>query len=187
MTNTNAKIQRNNEGKLFIFSPDYDTVKARLEGKWFQDDKIIRFVSKTGFSPEFIADFSKIASASIISDGVIQEEEKFVAKEICKELDIPWESFNELLDQELQKISQNNYKSVKEYLINSHFGAHTKSSLLLFEAALHIVLADGIMTDKESVLLADVAELLSLPLDKVISRIAQFIRFEKEVLVDVHM
>ena len=40
MTNTNAKIQRSSEGKLFIYTPDYDTVKARLETRWFQDDKI---------------------------------------------------------------------------------------------------------------------------------------------------
>ena len=59
--------------------------------------------------------------------------------------------------------------------------------MLLFEAALHLVLADGIMTEHESELLADVAELLSIPFHKVISRISQFIRFEKEILVDVQM
>ena len=187
MTNTNAKIQRSSEGKLFIYTPDYDTVKARLETRWFQDDKMVHFVSTTGFSQEFIADFSKIASASILSDGVRQEEETIVAMEICKELNIQWDGFNQLLEQELQRISQNRYPNVKAYLIDSGFGSKTKSSMLLFEAALHIVLADGIMTENESVLLADVAELLSIPFHKVISRISQFIRFEKEVLVDVQM
>jgi len=187
MTVANARIQRSREGKLFIYSPDYDTVRARLETRWFQDDKLVRFVSKTGFSQEFIADFSKIASASILSDGVLQEEETIVAKEICRELNIQWDSFNRLLEDELQRISQKKYPNVKEYLIDSGFGSQTKSSMLLFEAALHIVLADGIMTENESVLLADVAELLSIPFDKVISRISQFIRFEKEILVDVQI
>ena len=107
--------------------------------------------------------------------------------EICKELNIQWDGFNQLLEQELQRISQNRYPNVKAYLIDSGFGSKTKSSMLLFELALHIVLADGIMTENESVLLADVAELLSIPFHKVISRISQFIRFEKEVLVDLQM
>ncbi len=187
MTNTIAKIQRTSEGKLFIYSPDYETVKARLESRWFQDDKLVHFVSVAGFSQEFLTDFSKLAAASILSDGVRQEEETIVAKEICKELNIQWDSFNQSLEDELQRISQHKYPNVKDYLVESGFGSKTKSSMLLFEAALHIVLADGIMTENESVLLADVAELLSIPLHKVISRISQFICFEKEILVDIQI
>ena len=57
--------------------------------------------------------------------------------------------------------------------------------MLLFEATLHIVLADGIMTDKEAKLLADVADILVISTDKVIGRIAQFLRFENDVVVDL--
>jgi hypothetical protein len=43
------------------------------------------------------------------------------------------------------------------------------------------------MTDKEAQLLADFAEILEIPIVKVISRIAQFLRFEKEILIDVEL
>lgn len=189
MTNNNAKIIRSLDGKLFLHTPEYDTVKERLEGKWFQDDKLIRFVSVSviEYSEDFVEDLAKICSASIMSDGLHQEEETYVAKEICKEMNISWTYFNELLESEIQKVQSSDYNNVYEYLRHSEFGSHTKNGMLLFEASLHIILADGIMTDKESLLLADIAKILSIPTSKVISRIAQFLRFEKEVLVDVDL
>ena len=127
MENTNARIRRTSEGKLFIYTPDYDTVKARLETRWFQDDKLVHFVSTNGFSREFIADFSKIASASILSDGVLQEEETIVAEEICKELNIQWDGFNQLLEEELKRISEHKYPNIKAYLIDSGFGSKRRA------------------------------------------------------------
>ncbi len=187
MINNNAKIIRNAEGKLFLYTPEYDTVKERLESKWFQDDKFIKFFSVIEYSKEFIHDLAKICSASIMSDGVHQEEETFVAMEICKEMNISWDEFSSILDEEIVNCESSSYNNVYEYLRHSEFGSQTKNGMLLFEAALHIILADGIMTEKESQLLADIAKILSISTSSVINRIAQFLTFEKEILVDVQL
>jgi tellurite resistance protein len=182
-----ATLIRSENGKLLLYTPEYDTVKERLESKWFQNDKFIHFFSVLDYSKDFIDDLARICSASIMSDDEHKEEETFVTQEICKEMSIDWDDFNILLESELEKVKSNEYDSVKEYLLDSQFGKQTKNSMLLFEVALHIILADGIMTDKEAQLLADFAEILEIPIVKVISRIAQFLRFEKEILIDVEL
>jgi hypothetical protein len=186
MSELNAKIMKSQNGKLFLYSPEFDTVKQKLENKWFQEDRIIRFVSVNEYHPEFIKDLAIICSIAIMSDEVHKEEETFIAQEICKELGIKWEDFLAILQDELAFSDQFHNKVIREYLLSREFGSHTKNAMLLFEASLHIVLADGILTHRESMLLADVAEVLRIPFDKIISRIAQFLSLEKEILVDVN-
>lgn len=185
MESINPNLMKSKNGKLFIYSPEYDTVKERLERKWFVDDKIVRFISVLDFSDEFISDLSKISAAAIMSDKFHQKEETFVVSEICKELNIRWDDFEILLNKEISETGDLKYRNVKDYLVQSRFGADTKNIMLLFEASMHIVLADGIMTEKESKLLADICDILNIPVHKLISRISQFISFEREVLVDV--
>jgi hypothetical protein len=185
MEQNKANIIKSVDGKLFIHTPEFDTVKERIESRWFSEDKFIRFYSILEFSSDFINDLAKICSASIMSDNEQQDQEIFVAMEICKEMNINWELFNSNLQTEIGRIKANNYRDVKEYLQDSKFGSNTKNSMLLFEAALHIVLADGIMTDSEIKILADISDILAIPTVKLISRISQFLKFEKEVLVDI--
>ncbi len=185
MTNHNTKKLLSENGKMFIHSPGYEATKQRLESRWSNDTKIVHFISPTALSGEFIYDLAKVCCASILSDGSHQEEETVVAKEICKELNIDWEEFSVILNNALNLVQNSKYKDVYEYLRYSEFGKSTKNAMLLFEATLHIVLADGIMTDKEAKFLADVADILLISTDKVICRIAQFLRFENDVLVDL--
>jgi uncharacterized tellurite resistance protein B-like protein len=183
-TNT-AKIIKTEDGKLFVHTPEYNTVKERLESKWFQDDKLIRFTSRIEFTEDFINDLAIISSAAILSDSVHQEEETIVAMEICKEMNIDWNKFNDLLNSEICRVAEDKYPTAYDYLQNSNFGTNTKNKMLLFEASLHIILADGIMTEKESELIENIANILNIPLSQIILRISQLIRFEKELLVDI--
>lgn len=185
MSSQTTKKLTSEDGKMFIHSPGYEATKARLENLWRNDSKIVHFNSPTTFSGEFIFDLAKICCASILSDGSHQEEETVVAKEICKELNINWDEFSVILNNAIHLVQNSKYKDVYEYLRYSEFGKGTKNAMLLFEATLHIVLADGIMTDKEAKLLADVADILVISTDKVIGRIAQFLRFENDVVVDL--
>jgi len=187
MTNHTSKRLQSEDGKLFVHSPGYEATKARLENQWNNDNKIVHFVSSVNFSNEFIYDLAKICCASILSDGEHQAEETAVAKEICKELNINWDEFSVILNNALNLVQNSKYKDVYEYLRYSEFGKGTRNAMLLFEATLHIVLADGVMTDKEAKLLADVADILVISTDKVIGRIAQFLRFENDVVVDLSM
>lgn len=127
----------------------------------------------------------KISAAAIASDGVHQNEELLVCQEICNELNIDWNKFKSDLDNELSNISSFSLDSISSYLKLAFPDSQINNAFLLFEVALHLILADGVMTQDECNLLAEIGTILNIPTGKIIARIGLFLKEEKETLVDV--
>ena len=75
------------------------------------------------------------------------------------------------------------FQSKKYLKDNLEIERNSRNALVLFEATLHIILADGMMTESECEFLADIGELLQIPTSKMFARIGLFLRQEKEVVV----
>ena len=184
MSNNKVNFHRTQGGKLFINTPEYQEMKANVEANENTYEKYTNFYGKHETNEEFLQRLAIISAASIMSDTIHREEEMIICQEICKELNLDWEKFSKILDDEINKIGKSDFPTVEKYLTNRLDKEDTTNAMVLFEAAIHIILADGMMTDRECKLLADISNLLKIPTSKIIARIGLFIKQEKEVLID---
>ena len=178
-----ANINRDKDGKLFVNKPRYKELKERISEQE-SSDKYLHFYSKQETNEEFINRLSVIVAASIRCDGLHVEEERIVSEAICQELEIDWDMFSKKIDEEISRIEGIDFKSIEKYLLKFLESKTTENSMVLFEAALHIILSDGVMTDNECNLLASIGNILDIPTAKMFARIGLFLREEKDVLVD---
>jgi hypothetical protein len=91
--------------------------------------------------------------------------------------------FSKKLDKETEKIINDFGRNYEKYLLKNIDKQPSRNAMVLFEAALHIVLADGIMTERECDFLASIGVLLQIPTAKMFARLGLFLRKEKEVVV----
>lgn len=184
MSNNSTTLKRDAEGKLFTYDAEYEKTKAKLSSAQ-ANDNYIKFLASTQVESDFNWHLVKISAAAIASDGVHQNEELLVCQEICKELNIDWNKFKSDLDNELSNISSFSLDSISSYLKLAFPDSQINNAFLLFEVALHLILADGVMTQDECNLLAEIGTILNIPTGKIIARIGLFLKEEKETLVDV--
>ena len=179
-----VKFHRTARGKLFINTPEYREMKEKVESSAKDNDKYTNFYGNYETSDEFIKKLAIISAAAVMSDTVHRDEEMIVCEEICKELNLDWEEFSKLLDEETAKIKFGNISTIEKYLLKNIDKRNTTNAMVLFEAALHIILADGMMTDNECKLLADIGVLLQIPTSKIIARIGLFLKQEDDIIID---
>lgn len=184
MSNNKVNFHRTQSGKLFINTPEYKEMKANVEANDDTYGKHTIFYGKHVTNEEFLQRLAIISAASIMADTIHRDEEMIICQEICKELNLDWEKFSKILDDEINKIGKSDFPTVEKYLINRLDKEDTSNAMVLFEAAIHIILADGMMTNRECKLLADISKLLKIPTSKIIARIGLFIKQEKDVLLD---
>ncbi len=177
-------LKRDAEGKLFTYDEAYEKTKVKLSST-HTNDNYIKFLASKQIESDFNWHLVKIAAAAIASDGQHQNEELLVCQEICNELNIVWDKFHIDLENELSSLSSHSADAITSYLKLAFPDSQINNSFLLFESALHIILADGIMTQDECNLLADVGTILNIPTGKIIARIGLFLKEEKQTLVDV--
>jgi tellurite resistance protein len=177
-------LKRDSEGKLFAFDEQYLRTQEKLSNSSAKDN-YIHFLASKQVDTDFKWQLVKIVAAAIASDGVHKKEELLVCQEICNELSLDWDSFQPEIENELSNISAFNLEAITAYLKLAFPDSNIEHSFLLFEAALHIILADGVMTQEECDLLANIGYILNIPTGKMIARIGLFLKEEKQVLVDV--
>ena len=177
-------LKRDSEGNLFSYDEKYQQTKDKLS-KNTTKENYIHFLASKQVDLDFKWQLVKITAAAIASDGVHKKEELLVCQEICNELNLDWESFSPEIENELSNISAFNLEAITAYLKLAFPDSQIEHSFLLFEAALHIILADGVMTQDECDLLANIGYILNIPTGRMIARIGLFLKEEKQVLVDV--
>ena len=182
MNSHGAEIRRTESGKLFVNTPQYRDLKQKAE-EILNDGQYPSFYVKTETNEEFVHKLAVIAAAAILSDSIHRDEERAVCREICKELDIDWDMFSKKLDKETEKIISDFGRNYEKYLLKNIDKQPSRNAMVLFEAALHIVLADGIMTERECDFLASIGVLLQIPTAKMFARLGLFLRKEKDVVV----
>lgn len=184
MSNKSPILKRDSEGKLFTYDITYEKTKAKLSTTQ-TNDNYVKFLASKQIESDFRWHLIKVAAAAIASDGEHQQEELLVCEEICNELGIEWDQFQVDLENELASIASHSLDAITAYLKLAFPDSQVNNSFLLFEAALHLILADGIMTQDECNLLADIGTILNIPTGKIIARIGLFLKEEKQTLVDV--
>ena len=182
--NSESVSKKTKSGRLFFGNSDYEHTREKLEAK-LTNDKYLELISQAAIDEEFETCLIKLTAAAIMADGVHQNEEWTVCKEICEELEIHWEFFRELVEKELELFSQSPDFDVDNYLRSYLIDANPEHSFLLFETALHIILADGLMTIGECRMLALIGEALKVPTARMFARLGLFLRKEEGILVDV--
>ena len=176
--------KKTKSGRLFFANAEYEHTREKLESK-VSKESYINLLSQAALDETFEDSLIKLTAVSIISDGVHQNEEWSVCKDICEELQIHWDFFQELVTKELDKINQSTEFDLEEYIRSYLIDAKPEHAFLLFEIALHIILADGIMTIGECKILAAIGETLKVPTARMLARLGLFLREEVEILVDV--
>jgi uncharacterized tellurite resistance protein B-like protein len=179
-----ANFNRTKSGKLFVNTPEYKELKEKSDSHFAANDKYTNFYGEAETSDEFFNKLLFVSAAAIKTDSIHRDEETVICEEICRELKLDWDKFKEMLDKEIEKINTPGIESIERYLKdNLEIERNSRNALVLFEAALHIILADGMMTESECEFLADIGELLQIPTSKMFARIGLFLRQEKEVVV----
>ncbi|GEM_PF-1475991 len=183
MAEYNANINRTQNGKLFINTPEYKELKQKADLHLNAKEKYTNFYGVYETSAEFFDKLVIISAAAVKSDSILRKEESIVCEEICNELNIDWGTFSEKLEEEISSIDRNDFASVEKYLTSKIEKQESKNAMVLFEAALHISLADGMLLESECRLLAAIGTLLNIPTSKMLARLGLFLRQEKEVVV----
>jgi len=184
MSNNAPVLKRDSDGRLFSYDEQYKSTKDKLSKNIIKEN-YIHFLASKQVDSDFIWQLVKISVAAIASDGIHKKEELLVCQEICNELSLDWDKFLPEIENELSQISNFNLETITSYLQIAFPDDNISHSFLLFEAALHIILADGIMTQDECDLLASIGTILKIPTGKIIARIGLFLNEEKQTLVDV--
>ncbi len=182
MESSKANFHRTKSGRLFVNTPEYLEIKHKSDDM-LNDASYPSFYVKTDTNEEFINKLAVITAAAIMSDSIHREEERAVCDEICRELHIDPEMFSEKVDEEIEKIKNSFDSNPEKYLVANIDKQKSNNAMVLFEAALHIVLADGIMTERECEFLAAIGILLQIPTSKMFARLGLFLRKEKEVVI----
>lgn len=184
MSNNVHVLKRDSDGRLFSYDEQYNNTKEKL-AKNNSKDHYIHFLASKQVDSDFVWQLVKICVAAIASDGVHKKEELLVCQEITNELGLDWDKILPEIENELSHISNFNLETITSYLQIAFPDDNIAHSFLLFESALHIILADGIMTQDECDLLASIGTILKIPTGKIIARIGLFLNEEKQTLVDV--
>lgn len=132
----------------------------------------------------FVDALSVFAAAAIGADGNVAIEEKAVCKDICSDLDINWSDFEPLLDKKVKEISKLKEEELDKFLIDASKKLNDDEANILFEASLNLILADKVLTFEECETISAISEILEIPNEVVIARIAFAVQ-EDDIKVDV--
>jgi uncharacterized tellurite resistance protein B-like protein len=178
-------ISHRYRGRLFVNSEEYGNLRKKLESGFISNDNYLSFLSASKFDSNFLDNLIAISASAIMADGEHQEIEKKMIEELCNEFKFNFNEFNSRLEKEIASIESSDYSAVVNYLKSTLKVDESNNNSLLFETAMHIILSDGIMTMTECSLLADLGEILRIPVSQILARLGLFLRKEEAILVDV--
>lgn len=128
---------------------------------------------------------AKIATVAIMADGSADDSELEVCKDVCGDLGLEYADFEKIMKAESAKVSKMNDDEITDYIAKACKSTSKEENTTLFEAAMHILLADNELTFDECSTLAMIGEELEIPAEVMIARIAALVQEREDLVVEV--
>ena len=132
-------------------------------------------------------DFQKVAgmvACAIYADGQYDETEKETVSEIAEALEYNEIQFNIAVENAVKKVEEMSEEEIGNYLSDCASNVVDEEIGVVFEAAMQMVLCDGVMTLSEAELLHTMGESLGMEPAMVTMLLADMIKEEPDLEVD---
>ncbi|MBR4775493.1 MAG: TerB family tellurite resistance protein [Bacteroidales bacterium] len=124
-------------------------------------------------------------ATAIWADGVYAEDEKVAVSEIAEALEYDEAEFNAAIDAAIAEVSEMSEKDINEYLKKVADQVADEEIGIVFEAALEIVLADGVLSEEEVTELLVMASALGLSDETAILLLSDMVKEEPDLKIEL--
>lgn len=132
-------------------------------------------------------DIAKFVATAIWADGVYEETEKECLSNIAEALEIEEKEFIKCVESEFEFIKDKDEDSVNKLLKETGKNIFDEEKWLVYEAVLEILLSDNTLTKEEVANMLAIAEALDFNKETAILLLADMIKDEPEINIDIEI
>lgn len=132
-------------------------------------------------------DIAKFVATAIWADGVYEEAEKECLSNIAEALEIEEKEFIKCVESEFEFIKDKDEDSVNKLLKETGKNIFNEEKWLVYEAVLEILLSDNTLTKEEVANMLAIAEALDFNKETAILLLADMIKDEPEINIDIEI
>ncbi|MCQ2229373.1 MAG: TerB family tellurite resistance protein [Bacteroidales bacterium] len=132
-----------------------------------------------------VKDIAAILATAIYADGVFDEAEEIALGEIQEALELNKDEFEAAMNEAIENVDKLDEEAATEFLQNAAAAVADDEIGPMFEAALQLVLADGIIKRDEVATLLVISDALGIEDADAVLLIADFVKEEADVTVEI--
>ncbi|MBR5984463.1 MAG: TerB family tellurite resistance protein [Bacteroidales bacterium] len=133
-----------------------------------------------------IENIATFLAAAIMADGKYDEAEKIALGEIAEAFELKEEELINAVDAEIANQEKLADKKLKEHLCVASTFVEGEENMYIFEAALELILVDGVLTADEVNVMFDVADVLAISQSDAVLMLADMAKEEPELEVKIN-
>ena len=133
-------------------------------------------------------EMNKVAAfiaTAIWADGEYDEAEKETVSEIADALGFDEKEFSAAIDKSIEEIKPMDEEAVNNYLIKNAVDVDEEDACIIFEAALEMVLVDGVLGPDEVSNLLAMADAVGIETEQAVLMLADMVKEEPDLVVEL--
>lgn len=133
-------------------------------------------------------ELNKVAAfiaTAIWADGEYDEAERITVSEIADALGFKENDFSAAIDKCIDEIKPMDEEAINKYLIDNAVDIDEEDANIIFEAALEMVLVDGVLSPDEVSNLLSMAEAIGIEPEQAVLMLADMVKDEPELKVEL--
>lgn len=132
-----------------------------------------------------IKHLAAIAATAIWADGEYDEAEKIALEEIAEAFELDVEQFTAAVEAAVAEVEAMDEEQVNAYILDHSAEIDDDEAVLAYEAALQIVLVDGVLGAAEVANLLSIASALGLDDEQAVLLLADMVKQESDLTVEL--
>lgn len=133
-------------------------------------------------------ELNKVAAfiaTAIWADGEYDEAERITVSEIADALGFKENDFSAAIDKCIDEIKPMDEEAINKYLIDNAVDIDEEDANIIFEAALEMVLVDGVLSPDEVSNLLSMAEAIGIEPEQAVLMLADMVKDEPDLKVEL--
>lgn len=131
-----------------------------------------------------IQNIAAIISTAIWADGAYDPAEKVTVEEIAEALELDLDAFKAEVEKQLKKVEGLSEEEANALLQDAAQGVDDDEIGIVFEAAMQMLLCDGVLSRDEVTNLLAIADALGIAAEDAILLLADMVKEEEELEID---
>lgn len=131
-----------------------------------------------------IKHLAAFVATAIWADGEYDEAEKIVLEEIAEAFELNEAEFVAAVEAALDEINDKSEEEVNDYILSHSAEVDDEEAPLIYEAALQVVLVDGVLGADEVSNLLSIASVLGMEDEEAVLLLADMVKNEPELEVE---
>ncbi len=131
-----------------------------------------------------IQNIAAIISTAIWADGTYDPAEKVTVEEIAEALELDLDAFKAEVEKQIQKVEALSEEEANAFLLDAAQGVDDDEIGIVFEAAMQMLLCDGVLSRDEVTNLLAIADALGIAAEDAVLLLADMVKEEPELEID---